>query len=62
MKQDLSPKTYRILLIVNVVVCVCALVIGVFDVYYSDWIPAACMLIIFVASVYNIYSFYNKLK
>lgn len=59
---DLSPKTYRILFVCNVVVAVCTLVIGGVDVYFKEWVPAACMFVVFAAAAYNVYLFYDKMK
>jgi len=61
LKNDLSPKTYRVLFVLNIVVAVCSLVIGFFDVYFKEWVPAACMFIICAFAAYNVYTFKDKL-
>ncbi|MBQ9500161.1 MAG: hypothetical protein Q4D30_00110 [Bacteroidales bacterium] len=61
-KHDLSPKTYQVLLVLNVIVAVCCLVIGGFDLYFHEWTPAACMFIIMVFAIYNCYTFKDRIK
>lgn len=61
-KNDLSPKTYKILYYLNIVVSVCCLVIGGIDVYFHEWTGAACMFLIFAFAVYNAYTFKDRIN
>ena len=61
-KSDLSPRTYKLLFILNVVVAACCVIIGGFDVYFHEWVPAVCMYVIFAFAAYNAYLFYDRTK
>lgn len=50
------------LLVLNIIVAVCCLVIGGFDLYFREWVPAACMFIIMAFALYNCYTFKDRIK
>ena len=59
---NLSPKAYKVLCVLRVVVAVSSLVCGGVYAYFSEYVLSACFFITFVGTAYNAWLFYKTLK
>jgi membrane protein YdbS with pleckstrin-like domain len=57
-----SPKTDKILLIVNIVLFIGAVVIAVIDLYYHEYISSVAMLAVMIVTTFNSYGSWRRLK
>lgn len=57
-----SPKTDKILLIVNVVLFIGSVVIAVIDLYYHEYISSVAMLAVMIVTTFNSYGSWRRLK
>lgn len=58
----LSPKTNKILLIVNVILFFGAIVLAILNVHLKEYTPAVAMLIVMLISGANTYGCWKRLK
>lgn len=61
-KRTISPQTNKALLIVNVIVCLGALVLSILDISYREYTSAIAMLGVMVVTAYNIYGCWKRMK
>ena len=67
LKNQLAPrnnsrKMNKALLIINAVLCVCALVIGIFHLYYEEPTIALAMLLVMLITAINVWEAFKRLK
>lgn len=61
-ERKISPKTNKILLVVNIVLFLGAIVLAILNVDLKEYTPAAAMLIVMLISGANIYGCWKRLN
>ena len=61
-KRTISPQANKALLIVNVIVCLGALVLAILDISYQEYASAIVMLGVMALTAYNVYGCWKRMK
>lgn len=62
MKSSYPPKLDKVLLVVNLVLCLASLGLAVGYCVYSDYELAVCMLLVALVTGYNVYVSWRSLR